>query len=195
MAKGKGSKITISTKRVSGVPPAGIYRCMIKDITINPEAPSGFPSINCQCVVDDPKQTDHNGKMFFSNLSLSPNARWKVDEALDALGAPEDGELDPAWLIGKRFFGLLEQGEYDGRAKIELAEWIARETVQERLAAFAEEEAEEVVTPGKKGKKKKKKGKPLPTAEEEAPLAEAEEVEEPSLDEVMDDLDDLWEDD
>lgn len=50
---------------------------------------SGHPnmSFTCECCED----SQWNGQKVWMNVSLSPQARWKLEEFLNALGAPESG--------------------------------------------------------------------------------------------------------
>jgi hypothetical protein len=187
------SKVDIPLKRTAGLPPIGIYRCVIRKVDLNDGA-SGYPYMACECSIDDKKYPDESGSVFYANLSLSPKAKWKMEEALNALGAPTEGRIDSTgWFMGKRFYAMLEHHEWEGRKRLQLDEWIARDLVKERVAAWlqesaklkAEEKATKVVAEAEAAEM-------APDLDDEPEVAEAEVELEPELDEA---LDDLWDDD
>lgn len=192
MAEGKVAAVRIPLKRTSGLPPEGVYRCVIRKVDLK-DGPSNYQYMSCECGIDDKTQPVYSGRTFYANLSLSPKATWKMEEALDALGAPEEGEInDTAWFHGKRFYAKLVHNEYEGRTNLQLERWIARDKVQDELAAWkekaAEIEAEEKAT---KEAAQKVAAELAPDVEDEDLVAEPDEPEDVPMDEA---LDDLWDD-
>ena len=71
------------------------------------------------CTVEE--RSDFHGQTLPLRLSLSSNARWKVDEFLDAVQAPPSGKGTFQQFVGQMVRGKVEMVEYDGRPKSELA--------------------------------------------------------------------------
>ena len=158
--------------------------------------PSGYPYLNCECNLDDKRFPEHAGRTFYTILSLSPAARWKMDEALDALGAPEDGTVDPDWFQGKRFYAKFEHHTHEGRTRLVVDQFIARDDVKDRIAEWnAGAPEREAAEAAKKAETEKMAAKQLKNLEDEPTIAEPDEVEEADLEEVLDELDGLWEED
>lgn len=188
----KIAAVNIPLKRTAGLPPEGVYRCVIRKVDLN-DGPTGYQYMACECGIDDKTQPIYSGRTFYANLSLSPKAAWKMEEALDALGAPTDGAItDTGWFHGKRFYAMLVHHEYEGRKRLQLDRWIARDQVQEELAAWnekaAEREAEEKAI---REAAEAVAAELAPDTDEEPEVAEPEPAEDIPLDEA---LDDLWED-
>lgn len=186
------AKVNIPLARSSGLPPVGIYRCIIQKVELKDGA-SGFPYLSCECSIDDPKFKEYSGRTFYTNLSLSPQARWKLDEAFDALGAPEEGTIDnTAWFHGKRFYAFLTHHTWEGRTKLQVDEFIDRVTVKDRLAAWEEHAAtREAEEKAKRDAAREAAEALAPDEAEEPVVAEPEVEEEPELDAA---LEDLWAD-
>ena len=184
--------VTIPVKRTSGLPPEDIYRCIIRKVEVKPGA-SGHPYLNLECGIDDKRHSDWSGKTFFANLSLSPQAKWKMEEALDALGVPEDGpDLTPDWFMGKRFFAHINYREWEGRQFLQVNEWIPREEVRERIATLGSElEAKRKFEAEQKEAALEEAAELAPDVDDEPEVGEPEPFSDEELDEI---LDDLWED-
>jgi len=187
------SKIDIPLKRTSGLPPAGVYRCVIRKVDLN-DGPSNYQYLSCECSIDDPRHKEWSGRVFYANLSMSPSARWKMEEALNALGAPDDGKIgNTQWFMGKRFYAKLDHHEWEGRSRLQVGEFIAREDVAERVKSWAEEsataEAEETAV---REAAEDVAAEMAPDLDDEPEVAEAEAEAEVELDDA---LDDLWGDD
>ena len=71
------------------------------------------------CTVEE--RSDFLGETLLLRLSLSSNARWKVDEFLDAVQAPEQGKGTFQQFVGQMIRGKVVHGEFDGRPKAEIA--------------------------------------------------------------------------
>ena len=71
------------------------------------------------CTVEE--RSDFLGETLPLRLSLSSNARWKVDEFLDAVQAPEQGKGTFQQFVGQMVRGKVVHGEYEGRPKAEIA--------------------------------------------------------------------------
>lgn len=57
---------------------------------------------------------------IFHNTSLLPQARWKLDQLLDALAAPLTGKIRVNSLRGRMMWGVVEHEEYEGTKRAKL---------------------------------------------------------------------------
>jgi len=69
------------------------------------------PYITLTFSIDDTKF------VVFHNVSLSPKARWKLDELLDAVRAPTSGKMKLQELLGKRVEIFIRLEEFDGKMR------------------------------------------------------------------------------
>ena len=108
------------------------------------------------------------------------------------LTQPQVGINDTAWFHGKRFYGMLVHNEYEGRTNLQLERWIARDKVQDELAAW-KEKAAEIEAKEKAAKKAAQDAAAelAPDVEDEELVAEPDEPEDVPMNEA---LDDLWDD-
>lgn len=61
-----------------------------------------------------------NGKELAYRVSLSPSARWKVNEFLDAVGAPQEGTTKPDTYLGTMVKVHVVEGSYEDRTRSEI---------------------------------------------------------------------------
>ncbi|KKN66962.1 hypothetical protein LCGC14_0466420 [marine sediment metagenome] len=108
---------TFDLKRNSGLPALGTHtfkvtRAMERD-------GENYPYWLLFCKVID--KSEDREKQASILLSHSPDARFRVDGFLDAINAPEDGNIKLEEVIGKVFRGTVSHDTYEGnlRAKIE----------------------------------------------------------------------------
>lgn len=78
--------------------------------------PSGHPYLGLSCVCTD--EGPDRGKEAFLVLSLSPQARFKLDEFLDAIKAPKTGTMDSDSFKGKFFRAEVVHEEYEGNVRV-----------------------------------------------------------------------------
>lgn len=57
------------------------------------------------------------GRQLVDNISLSPQARFRLDEWLDAVGAPTTGRGRPELFIGKTLRAEVGHEEFEGRTR------------------------------------------------------------------------------
>lgn len=172
---------SVDLKRTAGLPEPGLYRFRVEEIELK-DGPSGHPYFNCTVVIDDGEWED---KQTWLILSLSPKARWKMEEALDAMGAPEEGKVDMAWFRGRKFYAMTHNEEFEGVERMRIEKMIPREDVQTALKAQREAAARMQVE-GQAAKASALEADPnLEPAETESTLSEEDEEE---LEEIIDDL-------
>ena len=97
--------------------PAGIYSVAIVDMEEVNSSPSGFPYFKVTMEILD---GEFANRRLWSNLSLSPKAAWKLQEALLAFGESSDDlvaefEFDPEKYLGVECKVSVSQTNYEGR--------------------------------------------------------------------------------
>lgn len=66
------------------------------------------------------EQTPDNGREVPLRITLSPAGRWKLDQFLDAVEAPGEGEGRGSQFLGKLIKLHVTHTEYDGRVRGEV---------------------------------------------------------------------------
>lgn len=93
---------------------SGTYKFRIIKVEVVTETPSGFPriSLTLDVMTEEGRPLD---RQMFDSISLSPKARFRVDDFLNAIGAGKEGSLDSKQLRGKTFKGIVGKQTYKGR--------------------------------------------------------------------------------
>lgn len=139
----------LDLSRNSGNPTEGLHLFKITKIEEKASLSSGNPQLVLTCVCQD--QGEDLGKNVGMFLSLSPAARFKIDELLDAVNAPKKGTWKIEQFVGKSFKAMVKYGEYEGRTTVNLTKLIPVDskvtpqmptTPQTPGAGLPEEEAE-----------------------------------------------------
>lgn len=105
--------IVLDLERQSEPLSAGTHLLIIDDIDVD-EGPSGYPFLR---VTYKALEGPEAGKEVQDIVSLSPQARFRVDAWLDALLMPKEGKAKPATFIGKTLRAEITHEEYDGRER------------------------------------------------------------------------------
>lgn len=97
--------------------PAGVYSVAIIDMEEVSSSPSGFPYFKVTMEILD---GEFAGRRQWSNLSLSPKAMWKLQEALIAFGESPDSltgefDFDPEKYLGVECLITVTQTTYEGK--------------------------------------------------------------------------------
>jgi hypothetical protein len=97
--------------------PAGVYTVALIDLEENVGGASGFPYFKATLEVLD---GEFANRRLWTNLSLSPKAAWKLQEALIAFGESPDDltaefDFDPEKYLGVEFDVSVSQSSYEGR--------------------------------------------------------------------------------
>lgn len=97
--------------------PAGVYSVAIIDMEEVSSSPSGYPYFKVTMEILD---GEFAGRRQWSNLSLSPKAMWKLQEALIAFGESPDSltgefDFDPEKYLGVECLITVAQTTYEGR--------------------------------------------------------------------------------
>lgn len=104
----------------------GIYKAKIESVDVETDSPSGFPYIKFRLGIT--VQGERNA--LWTNLSLAPKARFRVNQLLDAIAAPTTGELDLASLRNTWVYVQLKTETYEGQARNSVAAFVAADKVR-----------------------------------------------------------------
>jgi hypothetical protein len=75
-------------------------------------------------------QGEDKGKHVIQFVSLSVEARFKLDELLDAVLAPKAGKMDHSQLVGKELRAGIAYGEFNGRVTANVYSMLAKGSTQ-----------------------------------------------------------------
>lgn len=103
------------------LPEEGIHNFIVADLEYK-EGQNGEYALLTAVISE---QTEDAGKEVRFIISFSPNARWKLDSFLDALGLPTSGEFDFDQVVGMEFRGLVKHEDYDGNIRATISNFIA----------------------------------------------------------------------
>lgn len=106
------------------------------------------------------------GKTLLHFVSLTPQARWRLEIFLDAVGAPGNGAATADKFMNRRLRGNVEHQDYEGRAQARLKEMYPISQVAEPTAAVS---AEKPVAVRKIAAKKEASQPTLPATGDEQP--------------------------
>lgn len=82
------------------------------------EGPKGpYWKFNCTCLTPG-----EEGKNVFTIVSLSPQARWRLEIFLDAVAAPSSGAATIDKFVGRQFRAKVTHEMYEGRTQARLAD-------------------------------------------------------------------------
>ena len=127
----------VNLTRNTGLPSLGTH--LFKIIRFSEHAGTEFPYWRYICQIQD--QGPDKGKEVMLQLSLSPSARWKMDEFLDAVKAPGQGKANGESYVGKMF---RANGELDiQRNKVNLVTMMSYDSQM----TFGETSSEVAPTP------------------------------------------------
>jgi hypothetical protein len=68
---------------------------------------------------------EDQGRTITMFVSLTPQARFKVDALLDAIGAPRKGEWSCEKFVGSTFRGVVTTGQFEGTERSEINRYLA----------------------------------------------------------------------
>jgi hypothetical protein len=153
----------------SGLLPNGVYRIVIEDAQ-EKTGPSGYPYVNLKIRAINKGQK--SAMPIFEVLSTAPEARFRVEQFLDAVGAPESGSAGARWFKGKSCWASLKSDEYQGTWRNKVAQYLTEEAAQELIEKMANEanrasdDDDEDDTPKKKAPARSAAKRPAPKIDE-----------------------------
>lgn len=111
----KGTPVNL--QRTGGIVSEGIHTVKIVDWEER-DGPSGkYWNYTLEIVGDGNDQ----GKRLWLMISLSPAARWKLEEFLDAVAAPDEGIAHGPDFVGRGLRVRVQHEEYEGRVRARVA--------------------------------------------------------------------------
>jgi hypothetical protein len=115
--------------------PAGEYTVFLYDI--NEE--SGPSDKYWRCEFKIPEGEKFANRSLFTNVSLSPNARWKVKEFFEAFGIDVNKEVDInlAELVGKKCRVRTNQEEFEGEKRLRIKRFLKPKSGKEAATPAA----------------------------------------------------------
>ena len=118
-------KINLS-RTATELAPKGVYLGKIEEVDVVEDSPSGFPYLKLRLGAN----IGGERKAFWTNVSLAPTARFKVDEMLDAVEAPAEGELSISQLKGSQVYFTLDITSYNGTQRNSVEKFLAPSAVR-----------------------------------------------------------------
>lgn len=147
MSNGKNKGMEIPLERTGGraLLKEGVYRLRIEGVEER-MGPSGSPYLSLTLSVIGSNGRPTESKIW-DNLSFAPKARFKVDQILDALEAPEEGTVTPRYFLGKLLYATLGTDSYQGTLKNVVKQYLPPGKAVEMLEKQAEEDGLEYTPP------------------------------------------------
>lgn len=155
--KGKKNSLRLDFTNVEsgGKCPDGQYKATVKEISQETSDNSGSDYLKV-------KLEASNDSTLFTNLSLQPQALWKMRDFLEACGrdVPKKAvDIDLDDIIGDELGVIVENETYQGKRRPNVVGFMLADEVDESENDEGEEEEEEEEAPKSKGKKKEEKAK------------------------------------
>jgi hypothetical protein len=105
------TKTRVDLDRISGPITEGLHKFRIVGIEQREGQAAPYFSVQMECV----DKGNDEGKLVWDNVSLSPAARWKMEQFLDAMGAPATGEVFFEDYEGEYVQASVIHDLYDGK--------------------------------------------------------------------------------
>lgn len=118
----------VNLSRKSRPPCEGLHRARIIQIDQKTSKGAGLPYLSIQYSIEEPGED--GGKAVFDNMSLSEKARFRFDPFLDAVGAPEEGTMDPGKFVGQVIWITVKHEEYNNRLQPRIDNFYSEEAVR-----------------------------------------------------------------
>lgn len=131
----------IDLSRTSGLVDLGTHTFQVTDRSSIEMGGSGYEYWRLICQVISPGE--NQGKEVMHQLSLSPSARFKIDEFLDGIGAPKKGKWTMEQCVGLKFRASVTHETYEGKMKTAFESIIP----QGDLTKSFEDQPSELATP------------------------------------------------
>lgn len=124
---------SISLTRTGGILPDGVYKVKVDNMEL--KAGQKAPYFACRFKVD------RKDSIVFENISLAESARFRLEAFLDAIEAPNSGNMTPAkfivWCRGKSLFATLANESYNGRLKNVIGNYLLPEVAKQLMTEQA----------------------------------------------------------
>jgi hypothetical protein len=107
------SETTVDLGRKNSVLSEGVHHLRIKKCE-EKQGPKGpYWNFLMECTDPGPDL----GVGVFTIVSLAPDARWKLDQFLDGVGAPDKGTVVGSKFVGKDLRAMIKYETYNGAVK------------------------------------------------------------------------------
>jgi hypothetical protein len=166
-------RVPLNRELSRSVLPDGIYQVVIEDVEDKVGKDSGIPYMNLTLSVR--RNGRPVGGSIWDIVSMSDAAAFKLAQFLDAVGAPEDGEVSSQWFKGKKLWARLYTDVYDGDPRNKVKKFLTEEQAQKVLDTMGEEaevdfQTDDEPAPAKRGRGRAAKVEVEEMEEEEMPL-------------------------
>lgn len=126
-------RVPLNRETARPVLPDGIYQVVIEDVEDKVGRESGVPYMNLRLSVR--KNGRPVGGSIWDIVSMSENAAFKLAEFLDAVGAPEEGDVSSQWFKGKRAYAKIHTEIYDNEPRNKVKKYLTTEAAEEALSS------------------------------------------------------------
>lgn len=108
----------IQLDRTANVPVSeGLHTFSIASFEEGEGAKGPYWKFNCMCLTPG-----EEGKQVPMFCSLTPQARWRLEIFLDAIQAPQTGNITADKFVGRKFKGQITHETYEGRPQARIGE-------------------------------------------------------------------------
>lgn len=116
----------------------GVHKFKITNIE-EKQGPSGYPYwILSLFIVRG--VNDDEGNSFTDMLPLSPKARFRQVQFLDAVEAPKRGRATMESFIGKKAWGKVEMDAFNGKLRPKVVEWLVPPDMDDGTEDYEDDE-------------------------------------------------------
>lgn len=131
-------RVPLKRDAARSVLPDGVYQVVIEDVEDKEGRESGIPYMNLRLSVR--KNGRPIGGSIWDIVSMSDNAAFKLAQFLDAVDAPEEGDVNSQWFKGKKAYAKLITEVYDGQPRNKVKNYLTADQAEEALAKQSEDE-------------------------------------------------------
>lgn len=124
-------RVPLKRDAARSVLPDGVYEVVVEDVEDKEGKDSGIPYMNLRLSVR--RNGRPVGGSVWDIVSMSDNAAFRLAQFLDAVGAPEDGDVASQWFKGKKAFAKLITDTYNDEPRNKVKTYLTREQAEEIL--------------------------------------------------------------
>lgn len=134
----------------------GVYELRILKAEDKVAQSSGNQMINLQLTAV--KNGRNFGPVIYDNIVFSEAAEWRFQQLMDSLQAPDNMDVDTAWLEGQTVFARLTIDDYQDDQRNKVARYMLPSAAQKIMAKEAGDNSDLVATDS--GAKARGRGRP-----------------------------------
>lgn len=118
-----------------GLVPAGIHRFVVEKAVEGTGDKGPYVRLHLRVYVNGGVKHD---SLVFATLSSAENARFKVNQFFDAVGAPKEGKASAPWFVGKTAWARFKQAvNRDGDLSTEVDRYLSVAAAENAVAKEA----------------------------------------------------------